>query len=247
MLRRMILDGYYTSTKLQNTVLPRLVGNASKLGAWRQLVREANNQNLKNAFLIDHGVPGDSTQGTLSALAKALKIKKANIISAEQIGDRVRGLETGIVLFLLDDYCGSGTHLGREMDLLLEAVAALGEDWTEKVNIVVGAGVVADMNDLPGRDVGVTVETVGGMVLGERFRPFSADSGVFESAKERNDAQEMVSSIGRALMGNNPLGYGGEALLTLLEFNCPNNVAPVFWRAGVVSGSPWVPLFERMV
>jgi hypothetical protein len=247
MLRRMIMDGYFTSTKLQNTVLPRLAANASKLAAWRQLVREANNQNLKNAFLIDHGVAGDSTQGTLSALAKALKIKKANIIPADEIGDRVRGLGTGVVLFLLDDYCGTGTHLAKELASLLATAAKLGDDWTEKVNIVVGAGVVADENDLPSPDVPVTVETVGGVFLGERFRPFSPDSGVFETDKERDDAREMVKSIGRALLANNPLGFGGQALLTLLDFNCPNNVAPIFWRAGSVSGSPWVPLFERMV
>lgn len=247
MLRRMIMDGYYTSTKLQNTVLPRLGANVSKLAAWRQVIRSANNQSLKNAFLIDHGVAGDSTQGTLSALAKSLKITKANIIRADELNDRIRGLGTGVVLFLLDDYCGTGTHLAKELESLLATAATLGEDWTEKVNIVVGAGVVADEHDLPKPDVQVTVETVGGVFLGERLRPFSQESGVFDTDKERADAREMVESIGRALMPNNPLGFGGEALLTLLDFNCPNNVAPVFWRAGSVSGSPWVPLFERLV
>lgn len=210
-------------------------------------MREANTQALKNAFLINHGVAGDSTQGTLSALAKALKIKKANIIPASEIGERVRGLGTGVVLFLLDDYCGTGTHLAKELDSLLVTAASLGDDWTEKVSIVVGAGVVADEKDLPSPDVPVTIETVGGSFLGDRFRPFSPDSGMFETDKERDDAKEMAQSIGRALMPNNPMGYGGQALLTLLEFNCPNNVAPIFWRNGSDSGSPWVPLFERMV
>lgn len=247
MLRRMIMDGYFTTSKLQNTVLPRLTANATKLGAWRQLVREANNQNLKNAFLVNHGVAGDSTQGTLSALAKALKIKKANIIEPEELGDRVGALGTGVVLFLLDDYCGTGTHLAKTLDSLVGACAHLGEDWTEKVHLVVGAGVVADEGDLPRPEGAATIETVGGVFLGERFRPFSPDSGVFETDKERADAYEMVKSIGRALMPNNPLGFGGQALLTLLEFNCPNNVAPIFWRHGSVSGSAWVPLFERSI
>ena len=91
------MDGFYTSSKLQTSVLPKLTSNAAKLGAWRQLTREANNQNLRNAFLIDHGVAGDSTQGTLSALAKALKIKKANIIPADEIGQRVEALGTSVV------------------------------------------------------------------------------------------------------------------------------------------------------
>lgn len=247
MLRRMVTDGYFTSTKLQSTVLPRLAANISNLAAARQLTREANNQNLKNAFLIDHGVAGDSTQGTLSALAKALKIKKANIVHRDDLTNRLSGLGSGVVLFLLDDYCGSGTHLGKELDLLLSTISTLGEEWIERVNVVVGAGVVAAPADLPSSDSPVTVETTGGVFLGDRFRPFSRDSGVFETEKETEQAREMATSIGHALMASNPLGFGGQALLALFEFNCPNNAPPIFWRSGSVSGSPWVPLFERMV
>src|SRR5690606_32020266 len=50
LLRRMVLDGYFTSSKLQNTVLPRLATNAGQLGAARQLVREGNNQTFRNAY-----------------------------------------------------------------------------------------------------------------------------------------------------------------------------------------------------
>ena len=245
MLRRMIMDGYFTSTRLQNTELPRLATAVGHLGAARQLIREANNQNLKNAYLVDHGVAGDSTQGTLAALAKALKIKKANIVKVTALADRIRSHETGAVVFLLDDYCGTGTHLSRELDSLTEMIVSMGEEWREKVHVVVGASVVGDEADLPRSDGPVGVETVGGTYLGDRFRPFSPKSGVFDTEKERRDAEEMTSSIGGALMPNNPLGFGGRALLTLLEFNCPNNVAPIFWKSGVVSGTPWIPLFER--
>ena len=207
--------------------------------------KDGSNQYLKNAFLIDHGVAGDSTQGTLSALAKALKVKKANIIPPEQVASRIRSSASGVVLFLLDDYCGTGTHLSKELEHLLESISELDDDWKDRVNIVVGAGVVADMEDVPAADGPVAVEPVGGMVLGERLRPFSPGSGVFESDKEQSDAESMVSSIGHALLPNNPLGFGGQALLTLFEFNCPNNAAPVFWRSGSVAGDSWQPLFER--
>ncbi|WP_460444700.1 phosphoribosyltransferase-like protein [Angustibacter aerolatus] len=246
MLRRMV-DGYYTSSKLQTTVLPRLAREVATSSASRQLQREANNQYLKNAYLIDHGVPGDSTQGTLSALAKALKVKKANIVATADLEEKVRGHDAGVVLFLLDDYCGSGTHLSRELDTLLENASKLGDDWTERVHVVVGAGVVAGEGALPRYSGPATVETVAGVVLGDRYRPFAADSGVFETDEERHDAEQMVTSIGRALLPRNPLGFGGEALLTLLEFNCPNNVAPVFWKSGPVAGTSWMPLFERAV
>lgn len=247
MLRRMILDGYFTSTKLQNTVLPRLSTNVGELGAYRQLVRDPNNQTFKNAYLIDHGVPGDSTQGTISALAKSLRIKKANILAIGEVVSGVKTAGTGAVLFLLDDYSGTGSHLTRTLDQLLDTVGELGADVQDDLHIVVGAGVVGDESDLPRPESAVSIERVSGMYLGDRFRPFSPDSGVFSTDKERNDAHEMTTSIGNALMPNSPLGYGGRALLTLFEFNCPNNVAPVFWRSGSVSGKPWIPLFERLV
>lgn len=246
MLRRMIMDGYFTSTKLQNTVLPRLSANVAGLAAARHLLRDTNNQTLKNAYLIDHGVPGDSTQGTLSALAKSLRVKKANIVSTDRIAGQLKGLGTGAVLFLLDDYSGTGSHLNKTLDQLLDATSEFAAESQDDLHIVVGAGVVADAADLPRPDSAISIERVAGLYLGDRFRPFSADSGVFSTDKERHDAEEMTRSIGKALMSNNPLGYGGRALLALFEFNCPNNVAPVFWRNGSVSGTPWVPLFERM-
>ncbi|MEC5148725.1 ATP-binding protein [Cryobacterium sp. GrIS_2_6] len=245
MLRRMIMDGFFTSTRLQAVELPRLATAVGQLAAARVIVREANNQNLRNAFLINHGVAGDSTQGTLSLLAKTLKIKKANILRIPDLGDRIKNINTEIVLFLLDDYCGTGTHLARELNLLVEFITGMGEEWIEKVHIVVGASVVADKADLPTADTSIAIETVGGTYLGDRFRPFNPDSGVFDTAKEREDAEEMTASIGRALMPRNPLGFGGRALLTLFEFNCPNNVAPIFWQVGNVSGTRWTPLFER--
>ncbi|QCQ16482.1 hypothetical protein EHF32_06935 [Microbacterium sp. RG1] len=247
MLRRMILDGYFTTTRLQNTELPRLVTAVGKLMVNRSLVREANSHYLRNAFLIEHGVAGDSTQGTLSSLTKALKIKKANVIRPEVLPERARALDNDVVLFLLDDYCGSGTHLTKELEKLTDIVMGMGEDWVERVHIVVGACVVADEADLPSVPGPIHIERVGGTFLGERFRPFSPGSGVFDTAKEREDAEMMTTSIGKALVPNNPLGFGGRALLTLFEFNCPNNVAPVFWKTGSVSGTAWIPLFERAV
>lgn len=247
MLRRMVMDGYFTSTKLQNTVLPRLSSNVAELAAARHLLRDTNNQTLRNAYLIDHGVAGDSTQGTLSALAKSLRVKKANIVPTDQISGKLKNLQTGAVLFLLDDYSGTGTHLTKTLDQLLDALSEVGSEAHDDLHVVVGAGVVADEADLPRPDSLISVERVAGLYLGDRFRPFAAESGVFGSEKERHDAEEMTTSIGKALMPNNPLGFGGRALLTLFEFNCPNNVAPVFWRGGAVSGTPWVPLFERML
>jgi len=247
MLRRMLLDGYFTSTRLQRTEIPRLVKSINESNAARIMLRDPKGQYYRNAYLINHGKPGDSTQGTLSVVAKALKITKSNIIRASEIADRIRPAQSDVVLLLLDDYCGTGTHLTGELDALVQTITELGEDWVERVHIVVGASVVADEGDLPSNAGPISIETVGGSFLGERFRPFSEESGLFDTAKEREDALEMTASIGNALLPSNPLGFGGRALLTLFEFNCPNNVAPIFWKSGTVSGVKWHPLFERAV
>ncbi|MWJ88601.1 hypothetical protein CMMCAS02_11885 [Clavibacter michiganensis subsp. michiganensis] len=245
MLRRMIMDGYFTSTRIQNTELPRLSTAVNKLSAARMHIREANNQNVRNALLIDHGKAGDSTQGTLALLAKALKIKKANIVQLADLADRMKGVKSDVVLYLLDDYSGSGNHLSSELDKVTEVVLSMGDEWVEKTHVVVGACIVAEATSLASPTVPFSLETVYGRLLGERFRPFSEESGVYDSRKEKEDAEEMTMSIGNALLPNNPLGFGGAALLTLFEFNCPNNVAPIFWKAGEVAGRDWIPLFER--
>lgn len=247
MLRRMLLDGYFTPTRLQRTEIPRLVKSINESNAARIMLRDPKGQYYRNAYLVNHGVPGDSTQGTLSLVAKALKITKSNIVKASEIADRIRPSHSDVVLLLLDDYCGTGTHLSRELDSLVQKITELGEDWVERVHVVVGASVVADEADLPISAGPISVEAVAGRVLGERFRPFSEESGLFDTAKEREDALEMTMSIGNALLPNNPLGFGGKALLTLFEFNCPNNVAPIFWKSGIVSGVKWHPLFERAI
>lgn len=248
MLHRMVIDGYFTASRLHEKVMPKLRDNIATLQASRQILRDNNQQYMKNAYLLDHGVAGDSTQGTLSALCKTLKIKKANVLSASDMAVRLRMSEAGVVVFVLDDYCGSGKHLETSLAELVKELPAVAQDWRERVHIVVGAGIVSEMSRLPiSAEDEVTVEHVFGITLGPRFRAFDLTSGVFGTPKEGEDALDLVKTIGRALLPNNPLGFGNDASLALLEFNCPNNVAPVFWRKGTFGGRAWYPLFERAV
>jgi len=70
---------------------------------------------------------------------------------------------------------------------------------------------------------------------------------VFDTAQQRKDAEDLFGTIGRALLPKNPFGFGDDALLALLEFNCPNNAPPVFWKRGTWGNRTWEPLFERAV
>lgn len=247
LLSRMVKDGYFTTSRLQETVMPRLRQAVSNSQTAHLLARD-NNGYAQNGYLIDHGKSGDSTQGTLSWLCKTLKIKKANILSPDQIvPGKVRLRDPGAILFILDDFCGSGEHLRDCLSEVFEYLPALGDSWREDVHIVVGAGVVSNSGRLPSfQDSGISIEHVSGLELGARFRPFNLDSGVFETEQERRDAEDLITTIGRALTPNNPLGFGGDALLALLEFNCPNNAPPVFWKKGRYAGRTWYPLFERV-
>ncbi|MDZ7884605.1 MAG: hypothetical protein U5N53_17725 [Mycobacterium sp.] len=140
---------------------------------------------------------------------------------------------------MLDDFCGSGTHLSSVVLEVVEALSNVDDEWFEDIHIVVGAAVVSDLERLPKSPTKeITVEPVAGQLLGQRYRPLSADSGVFDSDREREDASEMLAIIGRALLPSNPLGFGGESLLALLEFNCPNNASPAFWKKGTYAGTP---------
>ena len=246
MLRRMILDGYFSATRMNEKILPRLRDAVLGSSTARQVTRD-NNGYMKNAYLLEHGVSGDSTQGTISSLCKTLKIKKANVISPADVATRFKP-DTSFVLFVLDDFSGSGRHLQRVVEELSAELPRLGDNWEERVQLVVGAAVVVDAERLPkGLGPQVTLERVSGFELGLPFRAFDPAGAVFESAKELKDAEDLVTTIGRALMPNMPLGFGHDALLSVFEFNCPNNVAPIFWRRGNYAGQEWFPLFERVV
>lgn len=244
MLRRMVSDGYFTPARLHDRVMPKLAEGILASAAGRHIIRD-NNQYLKNVYLVDHGVAGDSTQGTISALRTKLKVKKAHVCPVEELIGKMKVGDDGAVIFLLDDFVGSGRHLEGVLDNLLERLPQLGGEWEERVHIVVGGIVVSDLGSLPGGHSSASLSTASGLVLGNRFRAFSPDSGVFETEKQRADAEDLVTTIGRALLPSNPVGFGNEALLALLEFNCPNNAPPVFWRRGLWGNRSWEPLFER--
>jgi hypothetical protein len=245
MLRRMIKDGYFNSNRLETRIMPRLLESVNKSPASRLIRRDG--PYMRNGYLVAHGVPGDSTQGTLTSLSKALKIKKANILTVDATADASLSQAHGGVAFILDDFCGSGSHLGKVLEQLVNELETRSHDWRERVEIVIGAAVVASLDQVPcPRGLKANIHKVSGIVLGDRFRPFAEGSGVFGSPKEAEDANNLTLAVGSAILPRSPLGYGGEALLVLFDMNCPNNAAPMFWCAGKkYGGREWVPIFPR--
>jgi len=176
MLRRMIKDGYFNSNRLETSVMPRLLGSVNKSPASRLIRRDG--MYMRNGYLVAHGVPGDSTQGALTSLSKALRIKKANILAADAAAEALLSHTYGGVAFLLDDFCGSGSHLEGVLEQLLNALETRSHDWKERVEIVVGAAVVSSLEHVPcPLGFEANVHKVAGIVLGDRFRPFVEGSG----------------------------------------------------------------------
>lgn len=246
MLKRMITEFYFTHTRLNEKIYPRLSRNLLLLPSAAYITRD-NNQYLKNAFLLLHGRPGDSSQAAFGVIGKQLKIKKANMLNAEDLAAKLMQSrrESHLVVFIVDDYSGSGTHLGSTPSLLSNALGHAFDDVSERLHVILGVGVASDDGVFLTHGNPIQTEHGAGATLGDRCRPFVDSSGVFSNSKEREDARDLAETIGRALLPKSPLGFGNEALLTLLEFNCPNNCPPIFWKSGQYLGKTWIPLFER--
>ena len=248
MLKRMILEFYFTHTRLHEKIYPKLVSQLLVLPGAGQVLRD-NNQYLKNAFLLLHGQSGDSSQAAFIAIGKQLKIKKANMLGPAELVERLTSApkNSNHVVFIVDDYAGSGGHLRQTFSILLEQLDPSMDGVSDRLRVLIGVGVAAGQNALDIAHPTIAVESAAGMVLGDRCRPFVDGSGLFATSKEKSDAQDLVATIGRSLLPNNPLGFGNEALLTLFELNCPNNAPPIFWRSGQIGGRRWMPLFERLL
>lgn len=245
MLKRMVEDGYFTTTRMHEQLLPRLRDQVLTSGAARSIVRD-NNRYMRNGYMLKHGRAGDSTQGATSAIGKQLHIKKANVLAPEELASTVTSRPGTSVVMLLDDFSGSGTHLRSVLHHFMELLEQERQDWQELVEIVVGAAVVAKGVGVPSLSADQnSVHYVAGMVLSDRFKPFNPAAGLFANGGDRAAAEDLMTAIGRSLLPSNPLGYGGEAVLALLEFNCPNTAAPIFWKDGVYGGNPWHALFPR--
>ncbi len=216
---------------------------------------------LKNFYLIEHGESASSSQAMLSDFAKQFKIVKANVMSANRFADMVAADQTARmkVALVLDDFSGTGHQLAAAADSF---VSTLDERqdliWRDRVIVVAGSALAAQhLTWAPGdRELGVPLDTLGNSVAGysavgkvvpKRLHAFDPAAEIFEGEDERSRAMDLMRTIGGALLGRAPLGYGDQGLLVCLANNCPNNTLPIIWKRGSFAGKPWLPLLERRV
>jgi hypothetical protein len=178
-------------------------------------------------------------------MASSLRIKKAaNSVTIDRL-DRVleAGRRNRAVLFVVDDFAGTGNQARELRDELTTQLASLDPAWRDRVLVAMGLGVVMDRGLIEplgseGVLVSFGVEIPASLKLDDG-QPASLPPELAERARD------LFSTIGRQLLPNAPSGYGGHGMLVSFADNCPNNTLPAFWCHGEVAGKRWVPLLPR--
>jgi hypothetical protein len=244
LMRRLISEGFFApeqfpdlANSLRKAVLAGEAGRYQRLDKFRRLT---------NFYLIEHGLGASSSNAALNFYAKQFKIRKSNVVSPDEFASllsRLSGTET-LVALVLDEFAGSGQQIRNAADGLAETLdAKAGALWREQTVLVVGCALSA--RKLTWSADKVASYAVEGQILPRRLRAFDTGAEIFDGAEERERARDLMHTIGRSLVKNQPLGFGDAGLLVSTYTNCPNNSLPIFWSHGRYAGRPWLPLFER--
>ncbi len=240
--RRLLTDGYFSSTRMTQEVLPRLKSGITTTDAWG--VREADSGGYaRNVYVLQHGLAGSSSPGFVATLIRLLKVKKSNVVDVEKFLKATKNVSRPSVLVIADDVAGTGSQLGGVVDTALASVSSASGPWRDNLHLVAAAAISASPAlSVPGD---VNAEGVIGVSLGVRHLLFDEDAQIFDDEHDRSIAIDLFDAVGRSLSPGSPRGFGGLGLLTATENNCPNNAPPMFWKAGEHAGKPWIPLLER--
>lgn len=241
---RLLTEGFFSSTRLTQEVMPALKVAIQATAAWAVRTPDAGGY-AKNVYVLQHGVGGSSSHAVATTLTKLLRIKKTNVVDPPNFVRATKGLKAPSVVIVADDLAGTGNQLRTETQRLLSHLEGLKGPWREQLNVVVAAGVSATPVLWQEPQDDIHVECVTGLELGPRVRAFSPDAGIFANDDDLHSAADSMDAIGQSLSPASPRGFGDLGLLIATEQNCPNNTLPIFWKAGKHLGQDWMPLLER--
>lgn len=146
------------------------------------------------------------------------------------------------VIFLLDDFIGTGTQAVRKWN---EEII-LSNNYKNNPNIsflyTALTGFSNGVNNIEQNTNGKVKVILGEQPMDDNFRCFSGSSLIYENADERKEAEKIMEKAGRMLY-EYPLGYENDQAAVAFYHNTPNNSLPVIWKR-MTDGS-WYPLFER--
>ena len=242
--KRLLTEGFYSNAKLSQEIMPTLSRKIQGTRSWSVALKDRNGF-LRNAYILDHGLSGSSSHAIATTLTKLLKIKKSNVLSADEFVEVSREVVEPSIIIVADDFAGSGETLRRSTQDLLSKLESRQGPWRENLHIVVGAGISACARIWTRRDVEVHIDSVQAVRVSHRLKAWDEDAQIFDDGEERSRAQDEIESIGRSLSPNTPNGFGDLGLLIATEQNCPNNSLPIIWKQGSHLGREWIPLLQR--
>lgn len=196
---------------------------------------------------------GKSGQRYASDYAEANLIETLGILSPSSFEKEFEsftekhGAPKAIVI--IDDIVGTGGTLSKKMTAFVNRHADLLARHRPRIEVCSlfataqgRARVLETLKSLNYPDVDFRT----GEVLPESLFAFSGDTGVFSGHDEYNRAKSLATEIGSTIYPDNPLGYGGQALLLVLPNTVPNNSLPLLHTASRQPEHPWIPLFRRV-
>jgi hypothetical protein len=146
------------------------------------------------------------------------------------------------IVFLLDDFIGSGDQASREWRKEREGKSLARVSEKNPDLKFVYLALVGCKEGKEAIERNTPMKVILGEELDERFKCFSSVSEIYKDPTERAEAEKIMREKGRMLY-EHPLGYDNMQLAVTFCHNTPNDSLPVIWKR--MPDRSWWPLFER--
>lgn len=201
-------------------------------------------QSFRDVILVASDDPGKSGAGCVRLYSQETHTHAQNRTTFERLSRRLKSRREPLnAIAIVDDFIGTGktmTDQLEELDLdLVRSLVTSGTAFAVVVHSAHERGVRAVQEWLS--EKAIAGELYVKHQLSDDDSAFHESSRAFTSAAEREAARALFESLGRRLVPNAPLGFGGMGLTLAFESNIPNNCLPALWAAA----RDWTPLFPR--
>ncbi|RUU22748.1 hypothetical protein EOD10_05775 [Mesorhizobium sp. M7A.T.Ca.TU.009.01.3.2] len=177
-------------------------------------------------------------------------ISTTSVIGSEGFSQRIseyeekRGITVNGVV-IIDDIAATGAGLSENVEKFVQSNAQILKDRSITVVVVTLLATReadARLRESLSRMHGVDIDFRTCEVLEDRHFAFRPNNGIWADQTEADRAKNLVTTLGREIYKNEPLGFGDMGLLVVFNDTCPNNSLPILHASKT---STWNALFER--